>query len=108
MQYKHAYISGPMTGYANYNRAAFEEAEKLLLKKLREVINPLKLKDPKGLTGDPEYDWTLYLARDLAIISKKAAFLVMLPGWKNSRGARMEKLFADNLGIPVFELNQWI
>ena len=37
MQYKHAYISGPMTGYANYNRAAFEEAEELLKKILSET-----------------------------------------------------------------------
>ena len=100
--FKRPYISGPMTGYANYNRSAFEEAEELLKKHYPKVINPLKLKDPEGLTGDPEYDWTLYLARDMAIISKKVSFLVMLPGWKNSRGARLEKQFADNLGIQVF------
>ena len=108
MQYKHAYISGPMTGYANYNRAAFEEAEERLKKFFPDMINPLKLPDPEGLTGDPEYDWTLYLARDMAIISKKVCYLIMLPGWKKSRGARLEKQFADNIGILTYEYSWMI
>ena len=40
---KKVYICGPITGYSNLNREAFDAAEKILLEKGFDPVNPHKI-----------------------------------------------------------------
>ena len=81
------YISGPMTGIPEYNRAAFEEAYWRLAMDGRQPVNPWSLGEVKG--------WTHfnYMRRDIVALAACDA-IYMLPRWWRSRGARKEWLVA--------------
>lgn len=100
------YLSGPMTGYQNFNREAFDEAAAVLREQGYTVIVP----------GDgEEYDEIemismevarqkreFFLSRDIDYIQEQADVLVVLPGWMQSEGAKLEVAVAQAIGIPVF------
>jgi uncharacterized UPF0146 family protein len=50
---------------------------------------------------DCKATWEDYLNGDLEIISRMDA-IVMLEGWEDSKGAKMELDFARKLNIPVY------
>lgn len=79
------YISGPITGIKNYQDAFFQCEMELVLQG-HIVINPLML--PEGL--EPKD----YMRMSVAML-ESADTLVLLPGWKNSKGAQIEKLYAE-------------
>ena len=77
------YISGPMTGLPGLNFQAFNaEAARLRALGYR-VVNPAEL------NPDPSKSWVECMRVDIAELIKCDA-IVMLPGWCNSRGARLE------------------
>lgn len=77
------YIAGPMTGYPDMNYPAFHrEAARLRAAGLH-VISPAEI----TLAGTPT--WNDYMRACLAQMVKCSA-LCLLPGWENSRGARLE------------------
>ena len=90
------YISGPMSGIENFNKPAFDEAERKLKEAGYSVFNPAWL--------DVDDTWTdaelLYI--DLAALDKCDA-IYQLPGWKNSRGAMTEYRYALNAGKKFIE-----
>lgn len=87
------YLSGPMTGIAKFNYPAFNKKAKEL-RTTYQVINPAEmLKNP----NDP---WHVHLRRDIAALVKCDA-IYMLPGWKESKGARLEHHIASELGMKV-------
>ena len=100
------YSPGPMTGYENFNREAFDEAAAVLREQGYTVIVP----------GDgEEYDdielismevarqkREFFLSRDIDFIQEVADVLVVLPGWMRSEGAKLEVAVAQAIGIPVF------
>jgi hypothetical protein len=91
-----AYVSGPMTGYENFNRCTFFLAETILLASgAASVFNPAR--HPDGLT------WEEYMALDIAGMHDCTAF-VRLPGWEASRGARIENDLAAERGLLVLDL----
>lgn len=91
------YISGPMTGYPEHNYPAFhKEAEKWRAAGF-EVVNPAEL-------NTPEKDWQECMRRDIAVLTTVDA-IVLLPGWENSRGARLELRIAMELGMRVIVQN---
>lgn len=97
MQKNTIYISGPITGtdYENQKKY-FEKIQKELESKGRKVINPWTLnRTDNGC-------WADYIIRDLREL-KNADELMLLPDWEKSRGCRIEKLFAEGMGIPVTE-----
>lgn len=75
------YISGPMTGLPDYNRAAFMQAARDLRRAGFRVINPAR--QPAGKS------WTWYMIRDLAAV-ERADGVAQLEGWERSRGAQIE------------------
>lgn len=102
------YIAGPMTGRPDWNYPAFFEAEY----QLRELgKNPLNPAHHDGLTVEeairsagtpdrPSHSWSYYMRRDLPHVAQADA-LCLLPGWQESRGARLEVHVATTLGIPL-------
>jgi hypothetical protein len=86
---KSLYIAGPMTGLPESNYPAFNDA----------VENPAENPRPPG------GEWLEYMRMSLRQLSRVDA-LVMLPGWQNSRGARIEVDTALKLGFNVFTLEE--
>lgn len=86
------FISGPMTGYAGFNRAVFDAAERTLKSQGHVVLNPAVLTD--GLTQAQYMDICLAMVRC-------ADALFMLQGWAGSAGARAERALAQKLGHRI-------
>lgn len=86
------FISGPMTGYAGFNRAAFNDAERMLKSQGCAVLNPAVLTD--GLTQAQYMDICLAMVRC-------ADAVFMLQGWEDSAGARAEHALAEKRGHRI-------
>lgn len=112
-----AYIAGPMSGYPDFNRASFGFAAERLRNQGIEVISPTELDEEDGSLEkeDPlmvaagvatEDLWRECLRRDLLrILEAKIDAVVVLDGWRESRGAALEVHVARSLGVPVFDLD---
>ena len=90
------YIAGPITGDAGY-RLKFAAAEKAIRQRdpSAVVINPAKL--PEGI------DRADYMAICLPMLMR-ADVVYLLPGWRRSGGAQVEKALAEYLRIRVIEI----
>ena len=88
------YLAGPMTGVKGFNRKRFMDAEKSILETYMTVtvLNPALL--PVDLPEDA------YMPICLAMLEQADA-VAMLPGWGTSRGARLEKEYAEKQGKTI-------
>ena len=93
------YISGPITGIDFGNRFAFSCARSALELCGYEVV------DPSEVQLDDEATWTDYMRADLKLLLD-CDYIYMLEGWENSKGARLERELAENLGIEEIDLDQ--
>ena len=98
------YISGPMTGHPNFNREAFVKAEMNLIGTGKEAVSPsLVDQDDEGKTWKPlQGKWEYYLKIALSKMLRCNA-IVMLPGWQESKGARVERYLAETLGYKIYD-----
>lgn len=87
------YISGPMTGHDNFNRAAFNKEAERLASHGHTVLNPATL--PDGL------DERSYMDISFAML-RSADAILMLPGWKASAGASAEYHYAYKMELPIY------
>lgn len=78
---KRYYIAGPMTGYTNFNREAFNAMCDDLRKQGHTVLNPAVL--PDGLTQSQYMDICLAMLRCVTHV-------MMLKDWEFSSGAKIE------------------
>ena len=95
------YIAGPMTFYPEFNFPAFQAAASELHDMgLRSVFHMAN-----GTPPDPEdaAPWSVYLRVALRKMLDSADAVVVLPGWRESKGARLEVHVALELGMPVVE-----
>lgn len=110
------YLSGPMRDHFEFNFPLFFDVEhKLgLLRPTWNIINPARLDtevgfDPTGLAGTIQeleaHDFNLreVLADDLNMIVAWCQGIVLLPEWRNSRGAVAEYAAARAIDIDVYE-----
>lgn len=100
------YISGQMTGIKDFNKEAFFRIQRKLEKKYPndEIINPYEtaLEIRKKLRKPVcEIPRSILMAKDIEdlLIGKK---IYMLPGWEESKGARLEHEVAKQCGIEIF------
>jgi len=91
------YLGGPMTGLPEFNYPEFDRATGRLRAAGIPVHNPAEMHD--GRTDLPR---EVYMRESLASVLKCAA-VVMLPGWQESSGAKIEAITAASTGIPVYE-----
>lgn len=99
------YISGPMTGYPDFNRGAFMAAELAIATNRGDawpIINPARI------DLGPDARWEDYMRHHLAVIARDVSAMVTLAGWHESRGARLEVDVAHALGIPVTPIGVYI
>ena len=98
------YVSGPMTGYEDFNRPSFNTARDYLQDNGFSVIIP---GDDEEYSIAERLAWKVekeqmnaYMFRDfLHILTANA--VAVLPGWTESKGSRAEVLVAQEIGIPV-------
>lgn len=107
------YISGPISGDRHF-LAKFNLAERLLVEKyctpFCQCFNPAKeqaLDKTKDMTRNEI--WGAYLERDLSVLRNLAlqggiTYLVLLPGWKTSKGACLERAVAESYNMPCREI----
>lgn len=84
------YLAGPMTGFEDFNYPAFHAEAGRLRAIGYEVENPAE--------GREQPTWQAYMRQAIAQMLKCDA-VALLPGWKGSRGARIENQLAADLGI---------
>jgi len=102
------YIAGPMTGYKDFNFAAFDKARNKLNDEGWTVISPADIDRENGfdaLKGDsPELVTKEFMRKamraDLDALQKVDA-IYMLTGWEDSKGASAEYHVAKWRGIEV-------
>lgn len=91
------YLSGPMSGRPEWNFPAFDAAADRLRGLGYRVINPA------DFGAAPHLKWEDCIARDLAILPC-VQVVAQLPGWEDSRGARLEADVARAMGKDVVAL----
>ena len=86
------YLAGPISGVPNY-KAKFAREREWWEDRGHIVLDPSKL--PEGM------DQADYMRICIAMI-QTADSMQMLEGWEKSSGARMEKAYADKIGLQTF------
>ena len=110
------YISGPMTGLPNNNRAAFDAAAWRLREQGHFVINPHDLTPVFGAVdeiadsfaahyaGDKAFDGSLaqcVMDADIAAL-RSCETIYLLKGWESSRGTKTELAEALRLNLRIW------
>ncbi len=93
------YISGPMSGIAEFNFPAFHAAAAHLRDLGHEVVSPAEVNTDTTMT------WEQCLRADIKALCD-CDTIAMLPGWENSKGAHLEVHVAHRLGIRVVALHK--
>jgi Domain of unknown function (DUF4406) len=112
------YLAGPMSGIPQFNFPAFFEAASSLRAAGFEVVSPAEIdnEEDKGAAltstdGDPtnrvamnNKTWGDFLARDVKLLSDTGIEgIVFLPGWEQSKGAKLEAYVGLLQGFKFWE-----
>lgn len=93
---KRLYLAGPMSGIAQFNFPLFNDVAGRLRARGYDVFNPAE--NPDSGRQPRSY----YMRLDIpALLTAEA--VVLLPGWRGSRGANLEVWIAADTGIPLYE-----
>lgn len=92
------YIAGPMSDLPDSNYPAFHAAAAKLRALGYEVENPAENPEPACKS------WLGYMRLAIPQVARCDA-IVMLPGWAQSRGAKVEHQLAVGLGLPILSIN---
>lgn len=94
------YVAGPMTGLPGFNYSAFHDAATRLRALGHDVENPAENPEPPCKT------WRGYMRMAIRQLVT-CDCVALLPGWEESRGARIERRIANDLelrAVPLQEL----
>lgn len=88
------YLAGPITAFEGH-RQAFADAQARIKALGHNPINPLDIY--------PGENWKLAMQADIPVMLRCEG-IVMLQGWPQSKGAKLELSLAMELGLKVFLL----
>lgn len=97
---RRAYLAGPMRGLPQFNFPAFDHAAARLRSEGWVIFNPAERDREEGFNpenGDGLRTHEHYMRHDIAAILK-CDYIILLPGWKNSVGARQEYQVGKMIG----------
>lgn len=95
------YLAGPMAGYADHNHPNFREAATALRQQGYTIVNPADYGNLDHLS------WQTVMKRDIHALLWCDAVIV-LPGWEESRGAKLETDIARRLEMPIYRYEQMV
>ena len=111
------YQAGPMRSRPYFNSVAFEIAATNLRAQGIEVVSPVEMDQelgmnfmdyPEGTEPLPEgFSLPELMRRDLEALTSCDGVVVM-PGWQHSTGATVEVAYARFLGLPVYDLGEFL
>ena len=90
---KRVYIAGGISNVPLF-RLRFSGAALILIFRGYEPVNPASI----DFGPEVEASWEDYMRARLPMLAT-CDYIYLLPGWEDSRGARLEKQIADALGI---------
>ena len=90
---KHIYLSGPMTSLPELNFPVFAAMTASLRADRDTVTNPTELNPDGGA-------WNDCMRRDITALMD-CDTVATFPAWEHSKGARLEVLIAERLGMTV-------
>ena len=91
------YVAGPMSGLPEFNFPAFEAETQRLRALGYEVLSP-----HEGVE-DTTKPWGFYMRKAISLLIQCDS-IILLPGWENSKGARLEESIAHNFRMTLFYL----
>jgi hypothetical protein len=91
------YIAGPMTGHPQHNYPAFAYVATVLRAKGVDARSPHEID-----SGSMDRTWDWYMREALQMMLG-CDEVVLLPGWRESKGATLEVHVAEALGMRVRE-----
>lgn len=94
------YDSGPMMGYPENNFPAFAYAAEELREASLLIVSPHEI--GANLTPEVELPWQDYLREDIKVMMENCGGIILLDGWPQSKGARLELEVAMSLAWPVY------
>lgn len=108
------YLAGPMSGIEDFNAPAFRQAARALRDFGHEVVSPVEADEAEGLQlegppreAHPSATWGDCLSRDVKLIADSAIDgIVLLPGWEQSKGAKLELALALILKLTVYKFKR--
>lgn len=98
------YLSGPMKGNDDFQRLFGNIAEAIRKVPRWECFNPAEKAENVEDATPAEHQRALRGCLRMVISSE---VVVALPGWEESRGARLEVFVAAELGIKILFPEQW-
>lgn len=109
-----AYLAGPMRGYPEFNFPAFREARTWLRSQGHEILCPAERDEGTGFDSTASHatdehgtpvGFDIYAAMkdDIYFATQLADAIILLPGYEESTGAKVELLNAVITGKRVFE-----
>ena len=113
------YISGPMSGYSEFNYPKFVRVAKALRAKGHKVLNPATQVRPMLANGktitikelhrlmeigevSQKEAWLCFLRGDIIALAKKCNAIYLLKNYKDSKGARWELATAKKMGFKQY------
>ena len=92
------YLSGPMTGLPQHNYPCFHAAAKRFRDAGWDVFNPAE-----SFGARMDLPREVYLRKDFHALSGPCDAIALLPGWRNSIGARAEYMLAVSMGLTIYD-----
>ena len=90
------YLAGGMTGYPDLNFPLFHSEAARLRALGYKVVNPAEI------NPDINADWNACMRSDIVELVTCQA-IALLPGWQESRGAKLERHISEALGMLVLD-----
>ncbi len=93
------YVSGKVSGIADLNAPKSKACQDKYVALGFRMIDPHTLVD----NSEGEAEWASAIKACVEALVVRVDFVVVLDDWKDSRGAVIEVLMADAVGIPIFD-----